>query len=352
MLVFAGMTFSLLALIALFIYIIDPFFQYRVRDKQYILNPIYNNPGIAKHYNYNTVIIGSSMVQNYNLDILKQDGVTKPVKLASGAITTSEIIFLFDQSNKEKTNTYIVNIDIIQFNEWMPPFRYPEYLYSGKFLDRLRYHFAYESVMRYGITDAILYPYIALTDEKDIPEKLKIRYSIEDIGNFKLDAIYNDPERIKYLYHSGQTVTYPLLYEMTERIQGNIDNLFKEMHIEEYKDKEFIFVLPSYSALYWHLTRKNGYYRQLMDGIRYLCKQTEKYPNIRVQYFYNLDQITDLSRYSDITHFDPATSDYILSNLRNPEYEITPANMEEWLSELENIVIGFEEENKDWLYQK
>lgn len=348
-LIFASTTISLLALIALFIYIIDPFFQYRVRDKQYILNPIYNNPGIAKHYDYNTAIIGSSMVQNYNLEILKQDSNTKPIKLASGAMTTPEIAFLYSQTNKEKTNTYIINLDMVQFNEWMPPFRYPQYLFSGKLLDKVKYHFAYESVVRYGLTDAILFPYLAVVDEEKVPEKLKIRYSIEDIGNFTFDAIYNDIERIKQMYHNGQTVSSTLLYEMTERICGNLDVMLEKLEIEKNKDKEYIFILPPYSALYWHITKKGEYYDHLKNGVRHLCKETEEYSHIRIQFFYDLNQISDLARYSDVTHFDPTTSDYILSNIRNEQYRITVNNMEEWFVELDSTVYNFEIQNKDWL---
>lgn len=349
LLIFTATTIGLLALIALFIYIVDPFFQYRTRDKQYILNPIYNNPGLAKHYDYNTVVIGSSMVQNYNLETLRKIEGVKPVKLASGAISIPEITFLYNQTNKKDVNTYIINLDMVQFNEWMPPFRYPNYLFSGKILDRLQYHFAYESVVRYGLTDAILAPYLALTKEKDIPEKLKKRYSIDDIGNFSLDAVYNDAERVKDLYHRGITVQTPQMYEMDERMISNIDKLLSNLEIDKNLDKQFIFVLPPYSAAYWHVTKKDNYYHYLLDGIKYLCRQTDKYKNVRIQFFYNLKQVTDLSRYSDITHFDPETSDYMLENLTNSDYTITVQNMDEWLNILDSTVIDFEERNLDWL---
>ena len=346
--VFAVTTVSLLALIALFIYIVDPFFQYRVRDKQYILNPIYNNPGLAKNYDYNTAVIGSSMVQNYDLDILKRDGKTKPVKLASGAMTISEMIFLYSQTHKE-TETYIVSLDMVQFNEWMAPFRYPQYLFSGKFLDKVRYHFAYESVVRYGLTDVVLSPYIALTDEEDLAPKLKKRYSVENIGNFSLDAVYNNADRIKRMYRNGQTVSQPQQHEMSERMVGNINSMLDKMEIAKNTDKDYIFVLPPYSALYWHITKEGEYYDHMNYGLRYLCEKTATYPNVHIQFFYTLDQVTDLQRYSDVTHFDPETSNYILENIRNKEYTITSENIDIWLNELDSIVTQYEKDNADWL---
>ena len=55
------------------IYIVDPCFQYRVRDNSYLLNPIYNGQGLIKNYDYDTLIIGSSMTQNFDMDTFREE---------------------------------------------------------------------------------------------------------------------------------------------------------------------------------------------------------------------------------------------------------------------------------------
>lgn len=350
--VFTITAIALLILIGSFIYIIDPFFQYRTRDKQYILNPIYVNPGLAKNYDYNTAIIGSSMVQNYDLSVLRQDSLVKPVKLASGAMTIFEMNVILSLIDTSKVNTFIINLDMIQFNEWHILSKYPEYLHSGKLLDRLRYHFSYESVVRYGLVDLALIPYLAYTNEDDVPQKLQHKYKIDDIGNFSLDATYNDAERIKNMYHSQQTVNTPYGYQMNRRMKINIAKLLSYLEIDKYPNKEFIFVLPPYSALYWHITKRDGYFYHITNNIKYICRETEKYNNVRIQFYYNLDQITDLSKYSDVTHFDPVTSNYMLKNLRNDKYTITTQNMNQWLNQLDSTTVKYERENADWLKLK
>lgn len=350
--VFACTTLGILSAIALFIYIIDPFFQYRTKDNSYILNPIYVNPGLAKNHDYNTAIIGSSMVQNYDLSELRQDSLVKPVKLASGAMTIFEMNIILSLIDTTKVNTFIVNLDMVQFNEWHILSKYPSYLHSGKFIDKLRYHFAYESVVRYGLVDLALIPYLAWKDGEELPIKLQHRTKIDDIGNFSLEATYNDEERIKNMYRSNQTVTSPNTFQMNHRMKLNIDKMLSYLEVEKYPNKEFIFVLPPYSALYWHITKREGYYHFLINNIKYICRRTAQYDNVKIQFFYNLDQITDLNRYSDVTHFDPQTSDYILNNLKNDRYTITTKNMNQLLNELDSTVTQFESENTDWIKLK
>ena len=341
--------FSFLLLIGTTAYLIDPFFQYRVKDHQYLLNPIYVNPGLAKNLDYNTVIIGSSMVQNYDLSILRQDPSIKPIKLASGAMTIREMKLLYSLIDLKKTNTVIFNFDMIQFNEWLPASRYPSYLYDQNILDKLQYLFAYESTVRFGLADALLTPYMKSHSAEERSQKINIKTSVDDIGSFVHESIYEDEARIKQMYREGRTVSNPSLYQINSRIKENIDILLATLHLEGNKDKQYIFVLPPYSALYWHITKRDGYFYHLTNNIKHLCRMTDKYKNVRIQFFYNLDQITDLNKYSDVTHYDPSISNYILKNLFNDEYRITKENMEQKIKEFDSKIIQYREDNKDWI---
>lgn len=341
--------FAILSIIATIIYWLDPFFQYRVRDNQYLLNPIYVNPGLARNYDYNTAIIGSSMVQNYDLSILRQDSLVKPLKLASGAMTIREMKLLYSQVNKEKTNTFIFNLDMIQFNEWLPASRYPKYLSGESILDKLQYFFTYESTVRFGLVDILLIPYMAIYDEDERAPKIKQKTNIDNIGSFSDESVYNDPERIKQMYLEHRTVSYPFTLYMNSRIKENIDQLLITLDLENNKDKQFIFVLPPYSALYWHITKRDRYFYYLINNIKHLCRITENYSNVRIQFYYNLEPITDLNRYSDVTHFDPEISNYILKNLYNDDYRITKENMNQKLTEFDQRIIKYREDNKDWI---
>ena len=59
---------TILAIIVVLVslaYIIDPFFQFRVKDNKYMLTGRFVSPGLIKNYEYDTLILGSSMTQNF-----------------------------------------------------------------------------------------------------------------------------------------------------------------------------------------------------------------------------------------------------------------------------------------------
>lgn len=348
-------TFSISALFFLIligtsIYFIDPFFQYRTKDNNYLLNPIYINPGLVKNYDYNTVIIGSSMVQNYDMSVLKQTiPEAKPIKLGSGAMTITEMTELYNHVKMDSVQTFIINLDLIQFNEWDQKSKYPSYLFSNNILDRLRYHYAYESVVRYAMADVVLGAYLHYQGVENIPEKLRYRIAINEIGNFRFDAVYNNPELVKLLYRERVNLTFPNLFEIKERIENRIKILIEDLEIEKHSEKEYIFVLPPYSVLYWIITQIDNYYDPLKNGVITLCKSVEKYPNVRIQFYYTLPEITDLNMYSDVTHFSPDVSNFMLNNLLNDAYSIDIYNIDEKLNQLDSIITDFKQKNKDWL---
>ena len=65
-----ALTMALVMLMCLCAWCIDPYMLYRVRDNQYLLNSRLVTPGLIKNYDYDTVLIGSSMIQNTDMAAL------------------------------------------------------------------------------------------------------------------------------------------------------------------------------------------------------------------------------------------------------------------------------------------
>ena len=80
-------------------YIIDPFFQFRVKDDSYMLSGWFVGSGLIENYDYDTLIIGSSMIQNFDMDVFRKELGVKPLHIGIGGIRLSEIITLLNESN-------------------------------------------------------------------------------------------------------------------------------------------------------------------------------------------------------------------------------------------------------------
>ncbi len=337
--------------IGLTTYLVDPFFQFRVKkDSRYLLNPWFVNGGLAKHYDYNTIVLGSSMVQNYNLSIIeKKDSLARPLRLSTGGMNIAEMEYLYALVDKNKVESFIINLDIPQFNLTEEDVRYPKYLYEDGLLNRLEYLFGYESCFRFAPVDIGLGLY--LKDKKDVSPKFGMKTTIENIGNNALDGHYN-AEYVKRLYLSGINVSRQSIEGMNSRMQNRLDSLFYRLELNKYQNIQYTFVLPPYSALYWFNAQKSGYYDNFFEFVYYLNKKIEEYPNVKLAFFFDVNDIIDLNLYTDITHFSPVLSDKVLKNIGNSDYLLNSSNIDCKLQRLDSLVNVFAGDNKDWLFKK
>jgi len=347
---FALICILLLGVIGIVNYWVDPFFQFRVKDNRYMLNPQFVNAGLIKNYDYNTVIIGSSMVQNYDLSILRKDSTVKPLKLSLGGLNLREIIYLHSLIGKKEVDTYIVNIDLSLFNveQRLSENHFPHYLSNNDLLSKMRYLWGYESSVRYTPLDIALGMYLDRSPKNEVPADIRYRTNIDHVGYFAHLSNYNNVPRIKADYLNGNSVSSMKLKGMDKRMSDNLYSLFNSFDIKN-SQSEYIFVMPPYSVLYWYHTYTHGYYSNFKDFIRMFVREAEKYPNVKVMCFYDIDEITDLRNYSDLTHYSPLLSDKIVNNLFSEKYLVTSENVNEVLTNLDNMVYIFARDNKDWL---
>jgi len=341
-------TIILLLGIGLASYVIDPFFQFRVNESgHYFLNPWLQNGGLARNYDYNTVVLGSSMVQNYDMTILrKKDPSIKPVKLSTGGMNNKEMEYLYSFVKKDSVKSFIINLDIPQFNLGFEEVRYPRFLYEGTFQNKIEYMYGYEACIRFIPIDLILPLY--LKDKTEIPVEYKMKIELDQIGNSSHQNHYG-AGYVKDMYLKGQTVSVQNMNGMEERMRNKLDTLLTTIDMNNYKDIQYTFVLSPYSALYWYHTKKCGYHDQFIDFLYHLNRTMEKCDNVRLMLFFDMDEITDLDNYADISHFNPALTNKVLENIYNPIYELDSSNIDARVHRLDSLVTIFIEQNKDWL---
>lgn len=330
-------------------YIVDPFFQFRVNtDGRYILNPRFVNGGLAKHYDYNTVFLGSSMFQNLDMAVVRDHfSGSKPVKLSSGGMNIGELLYLYSFLKMDSIDNLIINIDMPLFARMDNNIRYPLYLYEDNLLNKLKYLYGYETLMQYIPADIGMTLYFKKGD--NIPESYKMKTDIDNIGSDRLASVF-DANSVKYQYINGIRPLSPLILGgMNARMEKGFSETLETLAIEKYPDIKYTFLIPSYSALYWYHAKRFDYYDNFMDFLSYFIQSVEKFENVRVAFFLDRNEITDLNYYSDITHFGPALSDSIAVNIYNPKYELTSTNIEDKIQRIDSLVNAFIENNKDWL---
>lgn len=339
---FSIISVFIILLICITNYIVDPFMQYRVKDGKYIINPRFVNPGLLKNYDYDLLLIGSSMVQLLDMDLLRKKIPSKPLKAASGDMNIKEIELIYSLAKKEEVKTFIINLDLHKFFLEEVDIRYPEYLYKSSLINNLRYLLSYET-NRFTPIDIIVSEY--LTKEENISPKLYNRTKIDKIGDFSLDLIfssYNVKQDFCRRYRPDTTGIY-------SRMTSRFDQFFSRMQFEEYRDKEFILFLPPYSVVYWHAAKIDGYYNEMIDFLYYILEKSDSYDNIRIVCMYDSDFITEVNTYADMVHFSPIRVESITNIIAEESVALTLKNIDSNINKLDSLVTHFEVEYADWL---
>ena len=135
---------------------VDPFFQYHkpLEDFPYqVDNQVNQNPGMAKHMDYDSVILGSSMTVNFNTHWFEELMGLETLKLSySGAFPKDQanimdIIF----ADAREVDAVFLGIDVITYSGGVEETKYPipEYLYDDTVWNDIPYLLNKDVLLQY-----------------------------------------------------------------------------------------------------------------------------------------------------------------------------------------------------------
>lgn len=338
----------LLSCIGILTYLVDPFFKYRYKaDSTYLINPRFANPGLLKNYDYNTVILGSSMVQNFDMNLFRLNPDVKPLKIGIGAANRDEIELAYSLIRKEKTKSVIISLDLTMFNAISKDVKYPSYTYKEDLLSQLAYLYSYEACIRYLLVD--IGAYFLYGVNNDVSQMMQEKSNVDKIGDFRIDRnFYNKKGYLRFQYRTENGFSYQDTINMDKRMRDNFVQFITKLEINNNKHIEYTFILPPYSIAYWGYIDKKGYYQTFLKIIQYITRELSIYDNARIVCFYNIDTVTNLDNYADLTHFSPETSDFIVKNLNTRKYELNIKNIDYTIQKLDSMVSVFNNEYAEW----
>lgn len=146
------LSFSAAALLAaaLLVVLADPFFQYHkpLAGLFYqVDNKLNQNPGMARHFDYDSVIVGSSMTINFDTELFRQKMGLDTIKLSyDGAYPkdVDTIMKIVEESDRSLSAVFL-DIDIYTYKNapGLTAYEIPAYLYDQNPLNDIPYLFAH-----------------------------------------------------------------------------------------------------------------------------------------------------------------------------------------------------------------
>jgi len=316
-------------------YIIDPFqiyrktslYTFKIEDQRYL------NAGLAKNYPYDTLITGSSMVENFYLkDVSKNKKFSKPINLAlQGASIYEEkdLLNLAIRSNKNLKNI-IFSLDFYSFNA-DAKYKYtastfPKYLYDSSIFNDIEYLFNYK-ILRKSFRSLEL-PY-----NKSIVEKnLDSIYNWQKLYNhtFTLQNVVSQYNYAEKLYKNEQSIfTKKFRFKI---LKNNFDkNLFpilqKNQHIN------FYIFYPPYSILAYKMMEKQYIFQDILKFKHYIFSKIQTLPNVYLYDFQVAFELTNnLHNYKDLNHYNERINKKLLLYIEKQKYLVQKNNIDTYIN--------------------
>lgn len=295
---------SALVGIAALVILIDPFQVYHLATRY--LPPIdnrtqvYANAGVARRYAYDSVIVGSSVTENFHPSYMDEQLGGRFIKLCTSAGTARNHALLLDLAFRtHDVRRVVYGLDVYGFigTTDKTGSEVPFYLYDDNLLNDTAYWYN-RSVL--GVF---------------LPRCLRAWGQRQD--DSIRDTMYNWAGRDEY----GPIALYTASFDLPEEIlpaeyylpkaQANLDTHLLPF-ITAHPDTQFDFFFPPYSAAEWSTMKSRGTLDAML-AVRALCYDAlSRYPNVTLHDFAAREEWTlDLNNYKDTLHYGEWINDAI-----------------------------------------
>lgn len=325
----------LLSLTAALVIWVDPFFQYHAPLKWFpylVDNQLSQNPGMAKHLEYDSVILGSSMTVNFDTRWFDELMGLNTIKLCySGAYPKDQaniMDIIFDSGHR--VDTVFLGVDVMTYSGGVDETKYPipAYLYDDDLVNDVRYIFNKDVLLNY-----VLRP-LADPDRTDLATVYQSWWTDEYYNIQWVMHNYEPPERV-------ETEADPEAYieAVRKNLRANICP-----YIEQNPDTEFYIFFPPYSILYWNDVMTENHLEATLAEYQYIADTLLSYDNVRMFFFASQEQIvTDLNNYADYTHYHKDINRYMTECFADGACEVTSAEqMKGALDDMRAVIDRFD----------
>jgi len=306
--IFLGILLMLVFMIGLTAYWIDPFYQFRYENRTYFNNSAkFLGPGLVKNYSYDTLILGSSMTQNFDMEMFRQELGVTPLHIGIGGMGIDELLSYIELSEQTgKCESYYICIDQYMLADAIE-YRTPEYLFNDDPLALLRYLFCYEAWFRYIPLDIVL----SIINQMPInmPPKLLKTMDIDYLGNWENDYVFGEDSVIQNYLHNNYNVSPVEIDGLYARMTQYTDKIFDSLPGD--KDR-YNFFFPPYSVLFWYDAQNNGYLEAYLEIKQYFLEKAHMC-GIDVYDFQSAEYVFDLENYRDMTHYRGEINDWMVN---------------------------------------
>lgn len=328
-------TAGLLIALIILVVVVDPFFQYHAPLKgfPYIIdNQVNQNPGMARHMSYDSIILGSSMTANFDTRWFDELMGLNTLKLTYNGAFPQDIdnmmSLAFNSGNEIKK--VFLGVDTLAYTSELGDTRYPipQYLYDKNIFNDISYVLNKDVLFLY-----ILKPIFKHDAGTDLST---VYHLVQTDGMFDGKYIFETYDRPEIASEEAEVA------DLLSRLETNLDaNICP--YIEAHPDTEFVIFYPPYSILFWDGMIRQKMFNAMIDEYRLITDKLMDYDNVHIYLFLDNEEIiTDLTNYSDYSHYHEKINRYMTECFVSGECELTKENAIDRIDGMQQFALEYD----------
>lgn len=332
--IFAAVALGGLLLVAAIVIFVDPYMHYHMplTDRFYytVGNQRSQNDGITKQFDYDAIITGTSMTENFKTSefdkVFGVDSIKVPYSGGTYKEMNDNLVVALETHPDIK---YVVrSLDRYMIAEDKDTMRddlgnYPTYLYDSNPFNDVEY-----VLNKDNIETSLWMIYHALKGEStgitsfDSYSNWMSHYTF---GANTVLGLYSVDEAAE----KERVLSEEEMRTIRENVVQNITAL-----ADAYPDTQFYCFLPPYSVVYWRNSRANGELKWQLDCERYMASLVIPHENIHLFAWERFDLFDDLNNYKDSSHYGEWINSWMLTQMKNGTGRLMQDNYEAYFQSM------------------
>lgn len=332
---FLALSLVTMAVFAGIMFVTDPLIRYSRENgifSYYEYTEMYSNPGIARNYEYDTVLVGTSMIQNTDVQECNELLDCNMVRLPYSGGTCYNMKTILDVCFESGNTIETVYWELDEFQLFSaydsPRYPLPEYLYREDHWGDLSYLLNLDIFYHYLLNDVLG----TLRGEQQMVAREGEIFT-GDFSKAGAMGAYARPEMSE-----EQVPVTSYLDKVDLNLEHNIIPL-----LGQNPETEFIFYMVPFSILYWDNEIRNGTFDATMYSLEHAIERLLEYDNVRIYFYHDeWDIATNLDNYKDFSHYGKWINSWITQALATDEGRLTQENYHFVLDEMREYVYSYD----------
>ena len=300
--------------------------------------------GIIRYYDFDSVILGTSMLENTSAKEAGEKLGGKWVNLSLyGSAYNERAVILEYLFGYKKPQKIIYSLESFTIDTIKDSSRF-DYLYDGNPLDDFKIYLN-DKFMSCALEWKKSANCIGRRDLEELlkwsnHEDLKILF-----GGFEKWLKYGKKETIAMLKNIKDTPFVVKKDNFDLEKQRSYIQTYVLDFVAENPQTQFYFIVPTYSRLGYRIGSDNfdnkAFYNRALN-LKWFVQELEKYPNAKIYGFDTLDYADDVANYKDFTHYNVDMNSLHLDSIKQGKHILVSNNIDSYLKTMEDKIKNYD----------